>query len=100
MKDKLLHQIEAVIAGEASLLELAHSLNINYERVEEQIRKGLSEKKIFGYDDIMDIVFVGYCVGRRDGVFASIQNIVGQEELQKLYGQVCLKLGISPRTLQ
>jgi hypothetical protein len=99
MKDNLLYQMEMVLGGEASLLEQAHAQNINIERVEEQIRRILAEKRVFGSDDVMDVVMCGYVIGRRDQFFATVQGLVGQEELQKLYGQVCLKLGINPRVL-
>ncbi len=99
MKDKIMYQMEMVLGGEATLLEQAHLLDINYERVEEQIRKKIDEKKIFGTNDVMDVIMVGYCIGRRDQFFATIQNLIGKEEMSELYRQVCLKLGVNPKVI-
>lgn len=99
MLEKLHRQLEAVLAGETSLLEQAHTQNINVERVEEQIRKILAEKRIFGSDDVMDVIMAGYIIGRRDQFFASMVDLFGKEELDSAYGQVCQKLGIHPKRL-
>jgi predicted nucleic acid-binding protein len=99
LEAKIMYQLKAILAGEATLLEQAHSFNINVERVEEQVRRLLAEKKIFGSDDVMDVIMAGYCIGRKDQALASFADLVGKEKLQELFSKVCIELGIQPQRL-
>jgi len=99
MLDKLKRQLQAVLAGETGLLEEAHKYNINVDRVEAQIRRLLGERKIFGSDDVMDVIMAGYIIGRRDQFFASMIDLFGKDEVDRIYKQICDELGIVPKRM-
>lgn len=99
LESKIIHQLKAILSGETGLIEEAHKHSVNVERVEEQIRILLDQKKIFGSDDIMDIVMAGYVIGRRDQALATFAHLVGKEKLQELYNKICIELGIVARRL-
>lgn len=100
MIEKLLYQIEAVLAGEATVLEVAQKYNIDIERIDAEIRTLLQDKKVFTGSMFQDLVMAGYVIGRRDQFFASMSNLFGQEEMKSYYAQVCLKLGIQPKQIK
>lgn len=97
--EELRSQLKAVLAGEASLLIEAHNFSVNVDRVEAQVRLRIAEQKIFGSDDIMDIVMAGYMIGRKDQFFASMVRLFGKETLETEYTKVCMELGIKPKSL-
>jgi predicted nucleic acid-binding protein len=99
LESKIRRQLAAILAGEATLLEQAHANSINVERVEEQIRRLITEKKVFGSDDIMDVIMAGYCIGRKDQAIASFVDLIGKEKVQELYHSVCVELGLEPKRL-
>lgn len=99
MLDKMKRQLKAVLAGETGLLEEAHKHSIDVDRVEFQIRRLLEEKRIFGSDDIMDVIMAGYIIGRRDQFFASMVDLFGKDEVDRVYKQICIELGIQPKRL-
>jgi hypothetical protein len=99
MLDKLKRQLQAVLAGETGLLEEAHKHNIDVDRVEFQIRRLLADKKVFGSDDVMDVIMAGYIIGRRDQFFASMIDLFGKDEVDRIYKQICIELGIVPKRM-
>lgn len=99
MLDKLRRQLQAVLAGETGLLEEAHKHNIDVDRVEVQIRRMIEEKKMFGHDDILDILSCAYIIGRRDQFFASMIDLFGKDEVDRIYKQICIELGIVPKRM-
>ncbi len=98
--EKLKEQMEIVLHGEKNLLESAHLNHVDLERVEQEIRGVLSRGVIFGTgDQIIDVMMAAYWLGRKDQYFASMHHLFGKEELEKVYGQICIKLGLTPKRL-
>jgi hypothetical protein len=99
LEAKIRRQLAAILAGETGLLEQAHNASIDVERVEAQIRRLIEERRVFGSDDVMDVIMAGYCIGRKDQAIATFVDLVGKEKVQELYQSVCIELGLEPKRL-
>jgi hypothetical protein len=99
LESKIRRQLAAVLAGEAGLVAEAHKHDINIDRIEEKIKDCLADKKMFGYDDVLDVINCGYIIGRRDQAIATFVDLVGKEKVQELYQSVCIELGLEPKRL-
>jgi hypothetical protein len=47
----------------------------------------------------MDVIMAGYIIGRRDQFFASMVDLFGKDEVDRIYKQICIELGIKPKQL-
>jgi hypothetical protein len=59
----------------------------------------IEERRVFGSDDVMDVIMAGYCIGRKDQAIATFVDLVGKEKVQELYQSVCIELGLEPKRL-
>jgi hypothetical protein len=98
--EKVVRQLEIVLEGDAANRNSAAEHHVDYDRIEHAIQESLKKRLMFGTGDpMMDLAMSSYCVGRRDQFIASMTDLIGQEEFEKLLNQTCIKLGIQTRKL-
>jgi hypothetical protein len=100
MIDKFEKQMESVLQGEATLLQLAEQTNNNIEKIEAKMREIIDSKKYFGHDDaLLDLMMACYMIGRKDQFLATCGDFFGREAVIDTYNKVCIKLGLNRKTL-
>lgn len=98
--EKVTRQLEIVLEGDAANRASAAEHHVDYERIEHAIQESMKQRIMFGTGDpMMDLVFSAYCIGRRDQFVASMTDLIGKDEFEKLLNQTCIKLGLQTRKL-
>lgn len=98
--EKVTRQLEIVLEGDAANRASAAEHHVDYDKIEHVIQESLQKRLMFGTGDpMMDLAMASYCVGRRDQFIASMTDLIGKEEFEKLLNQICIKLGIQTRKL-
>ena len=100
MIEKLKQQLEIVLEGDAKNRAYAQQCGVNVEQIEDGIHKLLAQKIVFGSgDQIADMIMAAYTVGRIEQFYATLQGLIGPDELKSWVNQTCIKLGLQTRQL-
>jgi hypothetical protein len=100
LQEKVNRQLEIVLEGDAANRASAAEHHVQYDQIEHLIAESIKQKLMFGTGDpMMDLAMAAYCVGRRDQFIASMTDLIGKDEFEKLLNQTCIKLGLQTRKL-
>ena len=100
LQEKINRQLEIVLEGDAANRSSAAEHHVDYDKIEYAIQESIKKRLMFGTGDpMMDLAMSAYCIGRRDQFVASMTDLLGKEEFEKLLNQTCIKLGLQTRKL-